>query len=161
MFAPRLTKPNAGNKYYITKAKGGYSNAIVGNPTDKDCNVLSSAIGYAYGRFNEILGDTSMSYLSPIDINNLYIIAHSQGLKINSYPDLGAVMLWEGGDIFDLSKEIGHVAVVEQINPDGSIITSESGYGSEDYFWIAKRNKGDGNWGEKRYNFAGFIHLPK
>ena len=33
-FKPRTTKPEAGNKYYITKAKGGYSNAIQGKPTD-------------------------------------------------------------------------------------------------------------------------------
>ena len=27
----RTTKPEAGNKYYIRKANGGYSNAITGN----------------------------------------------------------------------------------------------------------------------------------
>ena len=34
-FTPRLTKPEAGNKYYIRKANGGWSNAILGSPTDK------------------------------------------------------------------------------------------------------------------------------
>ena len=41
-FKPRTTKPEAGNKYYITKAKGGYSNAVQGKPTDKDCDVLAN-----------------------------------------------------------------------------------------------------------------------
>jgi hypothetical protein len=62
-FTPRLTKPEAGNKYYITKAKGGWSTAIVGCPTDPDCNVLHNCVGYAFGRFNEIIGDTKMTHL--------------------------------------------------------------------------------------------------
>ena len=42
MFKMRTTKPEKGNKYYNTKGNGGYSNAIKGSPTDKDCNVLSN-----------------------------------------------------------------------------------------------------------------------
>ena len=38
-FKMRTSKPKAGNKYYITKANGGYSDAIKGSPTDKDCDV--------------------------------------------------------------------------------------------------------------------------
>lgn len=34
-FTPRLTRPTAGNKYYITKSAGGYSSAVKGSPTDK------------------------------------------------------------------------------------------------------------------------------
>ena len=41
-FVPRLTRPEAGNKYYITKAAGGYSDAVKGSPTDSACNVLSN-----------------------------------------------------------------------------------------------------------------------
>ena len=41
-FKMRTTRPEAGNKYYITKTNGGYSNAIKGNPAyrDKKCDVL-------------------------------------------------------------------------------------------------------------------------
>lgn len=41
-FKMRTTKPEAGNKYYITKANGGWSNAIKGSPVDSDCDVLSN-----------------------------------------------------------------------------------------------------------------------
>ena len=41
-FKMRTTKPEAGNKYYITKAKGGWSNAIQGKPVDINCDVLSN-----------------------------------------------------------------------------------------------------------------------
>ena len=47
VFQPRTTKPEAGNKYYITRENGGYSDAIKGNPTDKDCDVLANCVGYA------------------------------------------------------------------------------------------------------------------
>ena len=39
MMEIRTTKPGAGNKYYIRKASGGYSNAIQGSPKDKECDV--------------------------------------------------------------------------------------------------------------------------
>ena len=54
----RTTKPESGNKFYNTATKGGYSHCIVGYPTDKSCNVLSNCVGYACGRFNEIIGST-------------------------------------------------------------------------------------------------------
>lgn len=60
-FQPRLTRPTAGNKYYITKSSGGYSDAIKGKPVDSQCNVLSNWRGYAYGRFNEIGGTAAAS----------------------------------------------------------------------------------------------------
>lgn len=122
-FSPRLTKPEAGNKYYITKAKGGWSTAIVGNPTDPDCNVLHNCVGYAFGRYNEIIGDTKMTHLLPVNAENFYSVAISQGLKVGAEPQLGAVIVWEG-----IGSAADHVAVVEQIYDDGSILTSESGY---------------------------------
>lgn len=161
-FTPRLTKPEAGNKYYITRAKGGWSTAIVGNPTDPDCNVLHNCVGYAFGRFNEILGDTKMTHLQPINAENFYAVAQSQGLKTGQEPKLGAVVVWQKGATLTSSDGAGHVAVVEVINEDGSIITSESGYGCKTAFWTTKRVKGNGNWGAgAEYKFLGFIYLPE
>ena len=161
IFVPRLTKPEAGNKYYITKAKGGWSTAIIGNPTDPDCNVLHNCVGYAFGRFNEILGDTKMSHLQPVNAENWYSVAKSQGLKTGQEPKLGAVAVWQKGETLSASDGAGHVAIVEVINNDGSIITSESGYKSANAFWTTKRVKGNGNWGAKAgYKFLGFIYPP-
>lgn len=55
-FTMRTTKPGAGNKYYIRKASGGYSDAVKGSPVDAQCDVLANCVGYAVGRFNEIGG---------------------------------------------------------------------------------------------------------
>lgn len=161
-FTPRLTKPEAGNKYYITRAKGGWSTAIVGNPTDPDCNVLHNCVGYAFGRFNEIIGDTKMTHLQPVNAENFYAVAQSQGLKTGQEPKLGAVAVWQKGATLSSSDGAGHVAVVEVINKDGSIITSESGYKCKTAFWTTKRVKGNGNWGAgTEYKFLGFIYLPE
>ena len=161
-FTPRLTKPEAGNKYYITRAKGGWSTAIVGCPTDPDCNVLHNCVGYAFGRFNEIIGDTKMTHLQPVNAENWYAVAQSQGLKTGQEPKLGAVAVWQKGATLSSSDGAGHVAIVEIINEDGSIITSESGYKCANAFWTTKRVKGDGNWGAGAgYKFLGFIYLPE
>lgn len=163
MFKPRLTKPEAGNKYYNTIASGGYSGAIVGKPTDKGCNVLANCVGYAAGRFNEIIGQDKFVYFKyPPNAENFYDTAVSHGLKVGKEPKLGAIIVWAKGKTWTSSDGAGHVAVVEQIQADGSIITSESGYGCSNPFWTSHRYKGNGNWGAgTEYRFLGFVYQPE
>lgn len=158
VFKPRTTKPEAGNKYYITKSKGGYSNAIQGKPTDPDCNVLSNCVGYAYGRFNEIGGYGCCKYLSPVNAENF--IQYAGGLEVGQTPKLGACMVWRKGATLSNSDGAGHVAIVEKIISSTQIVTSESGWNSS-AFWTKTRNKGNGNWGSgSGYTFLGFIYNP-
>jgi peptidoglycan hydrolase-like protein with peptidoglycan-binding domain len=158
-FIPRLTRPEAGNKYYITRANGGYSDAIKGKPTDSACDVLHNCVGYAYGRFNEIGGHGYCKYLRPV--NAEMFIEHCGGLEVGQTPKLGACMVWKKGATLSGSDGAGHVAIVEQIYSDTVIVTSESGYGSASPFWIQRRSKGDGNWGAgSGYTFLGFIYQP-
>ena len=158
-FKPRLTKPEAGNPYYNTKAKGGYSNAIQGKPTDPGCNVLANCVGYAYGRFNEIGGYGYCKYLSPVNAENF--IQYAGGLKVGQTPKLGACMVWRKGASLSGSDGAGHVAIVEKIISSTQIVTSESGYNSSKPFWTKTRNKGNGNWGAgSAYTFLGFIYNP-
>ena len=161
-FKPRLTRPEKGNKYYIRKASGGYSNAIKGYPTDAQNDVLANCVGYAYGRFNEIGQYGECKWLKPVNAELFIQYARQQGLTIEQTPSLGACMVWQGGPTQSSGDGAGHVAIVEQINDDGSIVTSESGYGSRKPFWTQRRNKGNGNWGEAktRYTFLGFIKNP-
>ena len=124
MFKPRLTKPEAGNKYYNTIANGGYSGAILGSPTDKGCNVLANCVGYAAGRFNEIIGANGFTYFKyPPNAEDFYDTAVSQGLKVGKEPKLGAIIVWAKGKTWTSADGAGHVAVVEQIQADGSITT--------------------------------------
>ena len=160
-FTPRLSRPGTGNKYYITKGRGGYSNAIQGSPRDSVCDVLANCVGYAYGRFNEIGGYGCCKYLVPTNAENFIETAKAQGLTISQTPSLGACMVWQAGATLNGSDGAGHVAIVEQINPDGSIVTSESGWGCTPAFWTKTRTKGNGNWGAgSNYTFLGFIENP-
>lgn len=162
MFKQRLTKPEAGNPYYNTIENGGYSGAIVGNPTDKGCNVLSNCVGYAAGRFNEIIGCSGMKYLKyPPNAEDFYDTAVIQGLKVGKEPKVGSIIVWAKGKTWTTSDGAGHVAVVEEVRSDGSIITSESGWGCN-AFWTSHRYKENGNWGAgTEYRFLGFIYQPE
>ena len=65
MFVPRLKRSEQGNRYYITTESGGFAiGALLGNPTDKFCDILSNCVGYAVGRFNEIIGLSKWAYLT-------------------------------------------------------------------------------------------------
>lgn len=158
-FTPRMTRPEAGNKYYITKARGGYSTAIQGKPVDSDCDVLSNCVGYSFGRFHEIANCQSMNLFDPINAENIFANAQSHGLQTGTEPRLGALIVWQKGATLDPSDGAGHVAVVEQINKDGSIITSESGWNASKPFWTTARRPpyayADG------YKLLGFIYQPE
>ena len=159
-FKMRTSKPEAGNKYYITKANGGYSDAIKGSPTDKDCDVLSNCVGYAYGRFNEIGEYGYCKYLRPVNAEN-FIQYKGTSLKTGQTPKLGACMVWQKGATLNGSDGAGHVAIVEKVVSDTEVYTSESGWGSSNPFWNKTRTKGNGNWGQgAAYKFLGFIYNP-
>ena len=83
-------------------------------------------------------------------------------MKVGKEPKLGAIIVWAKGKTWTSSDGAGHVAVVEQIQADGSIITSESGYGCSNPFWTSHRYKGNGNWGAgTEYRFLGFVYQPE
>ena len=154
----RTTKPS-NNNFYITKDCGGYSLCIKGYPTDKNANVLSNCVGYACGRFNEIIGEMKYPYLN-CNAENFIERAKSLGLKVVDYPVLGGIMVWQKGSTLSGHDGAGHVAIVERIDSDNQIYTSESGYGSS-AFWNTLRNNKNGRWGmSKGYTFIGCIINP-
>lgn len=158
---PLTRIPEKGNKFYNTTDVGGYSWCIKGKPTYDGLNVLDNCVGYCCGRFNEVYatetGYNGMKY-PQLNCNAEYFIERAQsiGLKYQSDPCLGGIMVWEG-----ISKgNAGHVASVEQINDDGSVLTSESGYNHFD-FRNYTRAKGDGNWGlNSNFKYLGCIINP-
>lgn len=158
-FTMRTSKPGAGNKYYIRKASGGYSDAVKGSPTDSQCDVLANCVGYAYGRFNEIGNWGSCKYLRPVNAENF--IQYASGLEVGQTPRLGACMVWRKGATLDGGDGAGHVAIVEKVVSSTEVYTSESGWNST-AFWNQTRKKGsDGNWGQSSaYHFLGFIYNP-
>jgi hypothetical protein len=160
MFTMRTTKPQ-NIPYYIRKANGGYSDACLGKPTDPKANVLANCVGYANGRFAEIIGKPCIEYQLVCNAENFIERAMSMGLKISSKPTLGGIMVWQKGSTLGGKDGAGHVCVVEQIISDNKIITSESGYNAKNAFWTQTRTKGNGNWGQSaEYKFRGCIINP-
>lgn len=154
----RITKPEKGNKFYTRKASGGYSTCIKGKPTDA-CDVLSNCVGYACGRFNEIIGEMKYPGLN-CDAEDFIERAKSKGLEISDVPTLGGIMVWQKGDTLRSSDGAGHVAVVERIDSTNQIYTSESNYGGEAFFNSTRTNK-NSRWGlSSNYKFRGCIVNP-
>lgn len=156
----RTSKPSAGNKFYITRGRGGYSTCIQGYPTDANCNVLANCVGYACGRFNEIIGSMKYPSLNCNAENFIERAKNTYGLQVVPYPTLGGIMVWEKGNTLNGNDGAGHVAVVEKIIDGNTIYTSESGYGSG-AFWNSTRNNNNGRWGlGSGYTFRGCIVNP-
>ena len=154
----RTSKPS-NNKFYITTSKGGYSQCIQGKPADASANVLANCVGYACGRFNEIIG--SMKYPTLYcNAENFIERAKSLKLEISSVPTLGGIMVWQKGSTLGSKDGAGHVAIVERIDSANQIYTSESSYGGTK-FYNSTRTNSNGRWGiGAGYTFRGCIVNP-
>lgn len=154
----RTEKP-VNNKFYITVDKGGYNTCIKGNPTDAAANVLSNCVGYASGRFNEIIGEYKYKTLN-CNAENFIERAKAASLQISDKPTLGGIMVWAKGKSGNSADGAGHVAIVESIEDDNRIITSESSYGGQ-AFYNKTRTNTNGRWGMgSTYTFRGCIVNP-
>lgn len=158
-FTIRTTRP-ANNKNFITRGSGGWNTCIKGNPRYQYADALANCVGYASGRFNEIINiarETTGCTYTTLNCNAVGFKerAEAAGLKTGSTPRRCAIMCWgkEGA--------AGHVAIVERVNNGNSVYTSESGWGSSAIFWNSTRSNNNGRWGiGAGYYFRCFIYLP-
>ena len=150
-YTPRLTEPSYSDKNWIRYDKGGYNYCI----EIQNGSCLSNCVGYAWGRWRELLGE--FHKLSRGNAENWFGNT-SDGYKRGQTPKLGAVICWAKGKAGNASDGAGHVAVVEKINPDGSILTSNSDYAGRRFY--TKTIKAPYSLGTK-YTFQGFIYLPE
>lgn len=150
-FVPRKTAPGTSDKHWIHTSRGGLNECILisGN------SVIPNCVGYAWGRFYEILG--SRPALSRANAENWYGNT-GDGYRRSNVPSLGAVICWAKGKVGVGSDGAGHVAIVEEIKPNGDIVTSNSGYKSK-RFWMQTFTKASG-YSMRGYTFQGFIHQP-
>lgn len=168
----QITKQPKNSKYYIRQANGGLNGAVAGcvgstGRPDPTANVLANCVGFANGRFNQIINDPDLrginkpfKYQLVCNAENFIESAKKQGLKISRTPTLGGIMVWQKGPTLNGYDGAGHVAVVEQINSDGSIITSESAWNGFIFKRISRTNS-NGRWGmADGYKFRGCIINP-
>lgn len=119
-----------------------------GNPFYQAGYGLPNCTAYAFGRFWEILG--TYPKLCTRDAWRWW--SYSDGYQRGSTPKLGAVA------VFKQEGQAGHVAIVEDIFPDGSITLSESGWGSSRVFWTSKQYPP--NYYSSSFQLLGFIYNP-
>ena len=105
---------------------------------------------YAWGRFWELTG-IKPTTLSTGDAEQWY--GNSDAYSRSQTPVLGAIICWK-----NTAGSGGHVAVVEQINSDGSIKTSNSAYQGTYFFTEDIPNTYyKAPVGQSIYSFQGFI----
>lgn len=140
-FNSRTTAPSKNNNYYYKYNifyKCGYG--------------MPNCTCYAWGRFYELSG--KYPKLCTANAENWY--KYNDGYERGNTPRLGAVIVWSKGKIGNAKDGAGHVAIVEGINDDGSILTSNSGYKSTN-FYLKRIPKG---FALNGYKFEGFIYNP-
>lgn len=150
-FIPRLTAPSASDKYWISTAKGGLSICLLigGN------SVLPNCVGYAWGRFYEILGEKPK--LANLNAEDWYGNM-ADGYKRSADPKPGAVACWRKGKVWNGADGYGHVAIVEEIKPNGDIVCSNSAYGGTRFYMQTYSKSAGYNSGS--LVFQGFILPP-
>lgn len=148
-FTPRLTAPTKTDKNYLHYQHGGYNYCLyIGNGS-----CLPNCVGYAWGRWRELLGkNPKLSRANAEDWWN-----YPDGYERGQTPKLGAVICWRKGEAANGKDGAGHVAIVEEIKEDGTIITSNSGY-SGTYFYL-KTLKPPYKY-KDNYTLQGFIYPP-
>lgn len=151
-FTPRSSAPSTSNKNFLHTSAGGYNKCIL--ISGKSC--LPNCVGYAWGRWREILG--AAPTLSRNNAENWWGYT-ADGYKRGQTPKVGAVMCWRKGAVGNGDDGYGHVAIVEQVKSNGDVIASESHYGGTRWRLTTYTKASNYRLGSA-YNFQGFIYLP-
>ncbi len=141
-FIPRKTEPSTSDKHYYS-----------GNPFYKANYGMPNCTCYAFGRFWEISG--KYPKLSTGNARDFYGHTEDGYTRSKSKPRLGAVVCWT-----DWGRGAGgHVAIVEEIYEDGSILTSNSAWGGSN-FYLSKLYPPLYTNNTSAYQLQGFIYNP-
>lgn len=149
VYKARTSAPSTTDKNWLHTSAGGYNSCIL--ISNGSC--LPNCVGYAWGRWRELLGENPKLSRRNAELWYGYT---ADGYKRGSTPKLGAVVCYRKGTVDDGSDGAGHVAIVEDIYSDGSILVSQSTYGGA-RFSTKTLSKGYA-WGS--LVFQGFIYLP-
>lgn len=149
-FTKRTTAPSSTDKNWINTAYGGYNHAI---KIKSDGSVLPNCTGYVHGRWLE-LGLPE----SKLCLNNAEIYwGYNDGFSRGQTPKLGAIICWRKGAAGPQSDGAGHVAVVEDIYSDGTVLASQSNYGGTRFYTQRINPK---TWPGGAYVLQGYIYPP-
>ncbi len=124
-FIPRTTAPSSGDLRYIQTGSGGYNQCIYGS--DGPPSVLPNCTGYVHGRVMEIrntnVDNCGLSFGNAVT----YWGSSTSNWTQSQNPSLGAVVCYYTNTSSD--GHPGHVAIVEEVIDNDTIVVSESNYG--------------------------------
>ena len=149
VFKARTSAPSTTDKNYIRYDEGGYNYCI----EIKNGSCLPNCVGYAWGRWRELLG--KYHNLSRNNAENWWGYTQD-GYKRGQTPKLGAVVCWSKGRVGVESDGAGHVGIVEKIT-DNEVVVSMSAYGGTRWF---TRTFKKGSYNYNSFVFQGFIYPP-
>lgn len=145
------TAPQASKYYTLQKDGGLIPNACAPDRNqDKKNTALPNCVSYAAGRFSQIADKGKIIVSMP---NGGLFLKYNTNYKQGKTPKLGAIAVWTGG-----SDGCGHIAIVEQIKEDGTVVFSESTYNN--VVFRIRNGKAPNYWTNTAYKFAGFIYNP-
>lgn len=158
-YTARTTRPNDGDPYWTKTTYGGYNEQILGNPVNRAWagSVLPNCTGYVHGRWME-LGNQPYDYdPSILPWGNASTYYGNSSAEKGQDPRLGACMVWGVG--------AGHVAIVEEIIDNDTVLTSESDYGGDSGGTVfeTRTRRRAWNWGYYSgytREFLGFLYHP-
>lgn len=142
----RTSYPSSDNPFFFSSKY----NPFVGTPYGPPA-LTHNCTWYAYGRFAEIMGKKPVG-LPTGNASQWY--SSCTAFERGRTPKLGAVVCWSYTD-----DPFGHVAIVEEIKPNGDIVTSNSGWRGGK-FWMQTWTKASGYQGGHMV-LQGFIYQPK
>ena len=121
-FTPRTSAPSTTDKNWINVNYGGYNHALV--ISSSSGSVLPNCTGYVHGRVLELGGSENKLCLYNADQYYNY----NDGFSKGQTPKLGAILCWS------CPGKAGHVAIVEAIYSDGTVLTSNSNYSGTRFY---------------------------
>lgn len=152
LFCPRFSKDGMkGNKYWYDNSYNAGSNGD---------SALPNCTTYASGRFSELNCQNLRNIMKGrTGFGNAKEWYSQTTLEKGSTPKLGAIACFDGA--------LGHVAIVEQINDDGTVTVSQSNYqkskdyNSSNYFQVKTYKLEVGNVAKGvGLIFQGYIYPP-
>lgn len=146
-FVPRKSAPSTTDKNWIKTTYGGYNHAIAINTATGE--VIPNCTGYVHGRWLELGLPENKLCLN----NASAYYGYRDGFNRGSTPKLGAIICWGGGSY----SGAGHVAVVEEIFSDGTVLASQSNYKGTRFYTMRINPK---TWPGGAYYFQGYIYSP-
>lgn len=102
----------------------GFAPISTNPPNPKLGKAKGNCTWYANGRTKQLGRKSASVNVMLGNANQWDDQARAAGISLSRTPQVGAIAQWEGNS----TNPYGHVAVVEQVNPNGTILISESSY---------------------------------